>query len=51
MCEALDVCRSGYYGWKKREKSIRQREYDKLIPIVQEAHRVSKGTYGARPYC
>jgi putative transposase len=48
MCDVLDVCRSGYYGWRKRDKSIRQREYDKLIPVVQEAHKISKGTYGAR---
>lgn len=48
MCEVLDVCRSGYYAWAKRGKSVRQREYDKLIPIVQEAHKISKGTYGAR---
>lgn len=48
MCDVLDVCRSGYYGWKKREKSPRQREYDALIPVVREAHRLSNGTYGAR---
>ena len=48
MCDVLDVCRSGYYGWKNREKSSRQREYDSLIPIVREAHRLSNGTYGAR---
>ena len=48
MCDVLDVCRSGYYAWAKRGKSVRQRDYDKLIPIAQEAHRLSKGTYGAR---
>lgn len=48
MCDVLDVCRSGYYGWKNREKSTRQKEYDALIPIVREAHRLSNGTYGAR---
>ena len=48
MCDVLDVCRSGYYEWRKQDKSIRQREYDKLIPVVQEAHKISKGTYGAR---
>lgn len=40
MCEILGVCRSGYYAWTKREKSDRQKEYDKLIPIVQEAHKI-----------
>lgn len=48
MCEVLDVCRSGYYAWRARGKSARQREYDLLIPVAQEAHRLSKGTYGAR---
>ena len=48
MCEVLDVCRSGYYAWIKRGKSPRKKEYDKLIPIVQKAHKVSRGTYGAR---
>jgi len=27
---------------------LRQEEQDRLIPIVREAHRLSKGTYGAR---
>jgi putative transposase len=48
MCEVLKVCRSGYYAWRKCGKSSRQEEYEKLIPIVQNAHKVSKGTYGAR---
>ena len=48
MCEVLKVCRSGYYAWRKRGKSSRQKEYEQLIPIVQNAHKVSKGTYGAR---
>ena len=48
MCKVLNVCRSGYYGWSKHAKSIRQKEYDQLIPVAQEAHRLSKGTYGAR---
>ena len=48
MCDVLDVSRSGYYSWKNRDKSPRQREYDVLIPIVREAHRISNGTYGAR---
>jgi len=48
MCDVLDVCRSGYYAWSKRGKSARQKDYDKLIPIAEEAHRLSKGTYGAR---
>jgi transposase InsO family protein len=48
MCEVLDVCRSGFYAWKRRQPSARQQEYDKLIPIVKQVHKDTKGTYGAR---
>jgi len=48
LCEVMQVSRPGYYSWRSREKSARQREYENLIPVVQEAHRISKGTYGAR---
>lgn len=48
LCDVMQVSRSGYYSWRIREKSPRQQEYEKLIPVVQEAHRISKGTYGAR---
>jgi putative transposase len=48
LCELMQVSRSGYYFWRKRGKSERQKEYEKLIPIVQEAHRIATGTYGAR---
>lgn len=48
MCDVLDVSRSGYYLWKQGNKSARQCEYDRLIPVVKEAHRVSQGTYGSR---
>ena len=44
----MRVSRSGYYAWRKRDKSLRQEERDRLIPIVREAHRLSKGTYGTR---
>lgn len=44
----MQVSSSGYYAWQKREKSNRQKENEKLIPIVREAHRYSKGTYGTR---
>jgi len=48
MCEVLEVSRSGYYAWRGRDKSARQKEYERLIPIVQDAHKSSDGTYGAR---
>ena len=48
MCEVMQVSRSGYYSWRIRGKSSRQIENDRLIPIVIEAHKKSKETYGAR---
>ena len=47
LCELMQVSRGGYYSWRKRGKSVRQQEYEKLIPIVQEAHRIATGAYGA----
>ena len=48
MCEVLEVPRSGYYAWKQQRPSARQQEYERLIPIAQQADKDSKGTYGAR---
>jgi putative transposase len=48
LCDVMQVSRSGYYSWRSREKSPRQQEYEGLIPVVQEADRISKHTYGAR---
>jgi putative transposase len=44
----MQVSRSGYYAWRKRGKSLRQKENERLIPIVRAAHKKSRGTYGAR---
>jgi putative transposase len=44
----MQISRSGYYAWRKRGKSSRQRKNEILIPIVQVAHKKSRGTYGAR---
>lgn len=44
----MQVSRSGYYAWGKRGKSSRQKENERLIPLVREADKKSKGTYGAR---
>ena len=44
----MQVSRSGYYNWRKGVRSSRQKENEKLIPIVRAAHKESKGTYGAR---
>jgi hypothetical protein len=43
LCEVMQVSRPGYYSWCTREKSARQKEYENLIPVVQEAHKNIKG--------
>ena len=48
LCDVMQVSRSGYYSWVRRDASPRQRERTRLIPLVREIHRQSKGTYGAR---
>lgn len=48
ICAVMKISRSGYYAWRKRGKSSRQKENERLIPIVRAAHKKSKGTYGAR---
>ena len=48
LCDVMQVSRSGYYSWRNREKSPRQQEYERLIPVVQEADKISNHTYGAR---
>lgn len=44
----MQVSRSGYYSWRVRDKSLRQKENESLIPVVQKAHQAAKGAYGAR---
>ena len=44
----MRISRSGYYAWRKRDKSLRQKENDRLIPIIKAAHKQSKETYGTR---
>jgi putative transposase len=48
LCKVMQVSRSGFYSWKKRKKSFRQQERDRLIPRVREIHKQTRGSYGAR---
>jgi putative transposase len=47
MCRLLGVSRSGYYAWRYRPPSRRDREDAKLITLIEAIHEHSKGTYGA----
>jgi len=44
----MRVSQSGYYSWRKREKSPRQIENENLIPIVKKVSKESRSTYGTR---
>jgi len=46
ICKALRVFESGYYRWKGRTKTCREKEDEKLIPIIREIHEASHRTYG-----
>ena len=48
MCSVLGVSRSGYYAWKKRQPSARERANRGLRVLIRLLHRKSRGTYGYR---
>ncbi len=47
LCELLEVSSSGYYGWRQKRPSNRQREDAALAAKIAAAHRASRGTYGS----
>jgi transposase InsO family protein len=47
LCRALEVSGSGYYDWRSRGPSVRQRRRDDLAIKVKAVHHRSKGTYGS----
>ena len=50
LCAVLNVCRSGYYAWRKRPEhppTPRRQRRDELVRQVRDAHGESRGTYGS----
>lgn len=47
MCRVLEVSRSGYYAWRKREPDPRQVQRRALLQAVREKFEWSRGTYGS----
>jgi transposase InsO family protein len=47
LCALLGVSSSGYYGWRQKRPSQRQREDAALAAQIAAAHRASRGTYGS----
>ena len=47
MGEVLNVSRSGYYAWKVRQPSARQRADEELLRQIREVHSQSRRLYGS----
>jgi putative transposase len=47
MCQQLGVSRSGYYAWRERSESKRQKADQLLAEQVASVYQESRGTYGS----
>lgn len=47
MCRVLEVSTSGYYDWRARSESRRQKEDRCLVVEIKAIHRQSRQTYGS----
>jgi putative transposase len=47
MCEVLEVSGSGFYDWRERQPSPRQRDDDRVTDVIRRLHRKSDYTYGS----
>jgi len=47
MCRVIGALRSGYYRWKMQPQSKRQKENEKILVEIKEAHKNSRRTYGS----
>ena len=47
MCRVYGVTRAGYYAWRSRERSERERQNESLAGEIRAVHSESRGTYGS----
>jgi putative transposase len=47
MCGALGVAKSGYYAWRSRKPSTRDRDNSVLLEQIRSIHQHSRCTYGS----
>jgi hypothetical protein len=47
LCAALGVTGSGYHAWVRRVPGPRAQANAALLPLIQQAHRESRQTYGS----
>ncbi|MDQ1046282.1 putative transposase [Streptomyces sp. V4I2] len=48
VCRVLELSPSTYFARKKRPKSARRLRDEQLLPVIEQVHADSGGTYGAR---
>ena len=48
LCRVLEVSRSGYYAWRRRDHSATAQRRQEIAQAAQQSHRDSHGTYGYR---
>jgi putative transposase len=48
VCELLEVSRSGFYAWRRGEKSLREENDEELVPLLREVFWRHRRRYGAR---
>ena len=47
MCRLYGVTRAGFYSWRSRARSERERQNAALAERIRAAHQASRGTYGS----
>ena len=47
MCRVLKVSRSGFFAWRKRPPSRRQRRQEELLQKIKAAHQENRELYGS----
>jgi transposase InsO family protein len=47
MCRLYGVTRAGFYAWRSRERSERERQNEALVGRIRRVHEASRGTYGS----
>jgi putative transposase len=47
MCRVYAVTRAGFYLWRSRERSERERANERLAERIRAVHAASRGTYGS----
>ena len=48
VCETLDVSASAYYQRRTGERSARQLQDERLLPVIRETHKANYDAYGYR---